>query len=235
MVIGRGLRPSKSLDQEIQFSVENDFGLMQVWFYKREILIDTKDKIDYIRKVNHPFILHAVMTAKEMVEDIDELIENLLLLEHQEVIIHPVLKDIRKPNSLNELNDALLKVVEKLNKKNIKLFLENNSMATDLNHRLDDMRQLYKHPDVHLLLDIAHIASYEHLEGILEIKYPEKLHIADKRMHIPHEHLPIGNGELDFKKIFKMLGAFKGDIIIELDEEDDVLLDSLMKIRATVE
>lgn len=231
MGIGRGLRPNKPLEKEVQFSIDNGFSLMQVWFYKGEILIDAEDKINYIKRSDHPFILHAVMTAKEMVEDIDILIENLLLLNHQEVIIHPVLENRRTPDSLNELNMSLMNVVEKLNDHDIKLFLENNSMATDINHRLDDMRVLYNHPDVHLLLDIAHIASYDHLEGILKIKYPEKIHIADKRMHMPHEHLPIGQGELDFYKIFKILKAFKGDIIIELDVDDDVLLESLSKIR----
>lgn len=53
-------------------------------------------------------------------------------------------------------------------------------------------------------------------------------------MHIPHEHLPIGQGELDFYKIFKILKAFKGDIIIELDVDDDVLLESLSKIRGFI-
>lgn len=86
-------------------------------------------------------------------------------------------------------------------------------------------------PEVEFLLDVAHISSYKHLEELVAVKMPKKLHIADKRFNIPHEHLPIGKGNIDFTYVFSnVLRKFNGDIIFEVVEEDDIVIDSKRSI-----
>lgn len=228
MRLGRGLRENRNIEEELLFSTTYNFELMQIWFYKKNVLAD----IHVLKKTNHPFILHAVMTAEEMIYDLNKLLETLKLFDHKEVIVHPVLEKNRHKDSLKNLKRAVENSANVLKEHQIELFLENNSMVTDINHRLDDMKYLYEHPDVHLLLDVAHISSYEHLEGILAIEHPKKLHVADKHFHVPHEHLPIGQGELDFKKLFDTyLPSFQGDIIMELDGNDQTLIQSRDRLK----
>jgi sugar phosphate isomerase/epimerase len=73
-----------------------------------------------------------------------------------------------------------------------------------------------------MLLDIAHIDSYEHLERIIAIKFPKCIHLADKHFSAVHEHLPIGQGELDFDRIlYRYLKGYDGKIIFEVTTDDD--------------
>ena len=80
-------------------------------------------------------------------------------------------------------------------------------------------------PDIGLLLDLAHINDYDHLRDIVKMRRPECIHIADKRFGIPHEHLPIGDGELDFKMIFQeIIPAYSGRLILEaVESEGDII------------
>jgi len=235
MRICRGIRWENNFDEEVEFSKSIGFECMQIWFYKGELNINSEDKLEAIKNADHDIIIHAVWTPNEIEDDSDKLIQILLELGHRRLILHPVLEEERTKESILDLEKALLSLVDKLDKNNIRLYVENNSMIDDINHRLDDMRIIYKHDKIQLLLDVAHISSYDHLEKILKIRQPSMLHLADKRFHIPHEHLPLGQGELDFDLIFKTyLSDFDGDIILEITGSDQDLSDSYNKLNKII-
>jgi len=92
-----------------------------------------------------------------------------------------------------------------------------------------------KNHDVELLLDIAHMDSYEHLKEIVRIKKPGILHIADKHFNVVHEHLPVGKGEIDFQMLFKeILNDFDGKIIFEVVDEDEEIIRSKEIIESII-
>ena len=135
--------------------------------------------------------------------------------------------------TIYELATNVKSIAEKLSRIGATLFIENNSIIDVINYTIEDLKIVFNaNPNVELLLDLAHIDSYEHLRNIIEVKYPQMLHISDKHFSVKHEHLPIGTGNLDFELIFsKYLGNFNGGIILEIPEEDTVIIDSMTKIK----
>ncbi len=69
--------------------------------------------------------------------------------------------------------------------------------------------------------------SYEHLKDLVNIKYPKIPHLTDKRFSEIHEHLPVGQGEIDFEKVFReILKDFEGRIIFEVYQSDEAIINS---------
>ena len=160
---------------------------------------------------------------------------------HTDLIIHPVFPPYDKPKSITgktiyELAENINSTAEKLSHIGTTLFIENNSKMDAVNYAVEDLDIVFKaNPKVELLLDLAHIDSYEHLQNIIAVKYPKMLHISDKHFSVEHEHLPIGMGDLDFELIFsKYLSDFNGSIILELPEEDSTVIDSMAKIQKAI-
>lgn len=228
---GRSIRWFNDYKEEINFSKENNFDFMQIWFVKGDLVIDKLEspKEKSILEAGYPVVIHAVYDIEDYELYTDELIRVLKYLGHSEVIIHPVCESMPiDENTINLMADKIHKTNEKLKEHDIKLYIENNSIIDVVNYKPEDLGVIFsKNPDVELLLDIAHIDNYDHLEEIIKIKYPTCLHIADKRFQIEHEHLPLGEGELDFNFIFeKHLKDFKGKIIFEVVSEDEKIIKS---------
>lgn len=71
---------------------------------------------------------------------------------------------------------------------------------------------------------------------MVSIKKPKILHIADRHFDIIHEHIPIGEGEINYDYIFnEILKEFKGKIVLEIDQSDEVIVKSRDKIRRIIE
>jgi len=234
---GRALRWYNDYDNEIEFSKQNGFGFMQIWFSKEKLLINNiEEPIEaYLKARNFPLVIHAVFEPDDFVVHDDILIEILKYLGHSEVIIHPVSSQSKEISDTanRDLSENIKRINAKFKDNGIVLYVENNSRLDKLNYTIDDLSLFFAaNPDVELCLDIAHIDSYEHLQDIIKVKYPRMLHISDKRFSVEHEHLPIGMGDLDFELIFsKYLRDFNGKIILEIPEEDDVIIDSMAKIQ----
>lgn len=78
-----------------------------------------------------------------------------------------------------------------------------------------------------LLLDVAHIDNYEHLEQIISVKFPKCLHVAGKHFDVPHEHLPLTQGDINYNFVFQnYLHDYNGRIILEVDGTDEEIIDS---------
>ena len=237
---GRSIRWFNDYDKEVKFSIDNSFDFMQIWYMKGDILIDKieGDKAKVIKEQGFPVIIHAVLDINEFDEHVPKISEILNYFSHKEVIIHPICES-------EEINGiTIFKLAEKISyanevfsKTGITLYVENNSKLDPIFYKTEEINIMFsKNPNVELLLDIAHIDSYDHLKSIIQIKKPKMLHVADKSFNAIHEHLPVGNGEIDFKYIFKkILKDFDGKIIFEVVDEDKVIINSKNIIKKIIE
>lgn len=228
---GRSIRWFNDYKNEVEFSKSNKFEFMQIWFAKGELVLDKllAPKEEQVLKSQFPVIIHAVYDIDDYDKYNDELIRILKYLNHKEVIIHPVCKFIPvNSETIYILAENIYKTNQLLKKNNIKLYIENNSVIDKINYTPDDLKIIFdRNPDVELLLDIAHIDDYDHLQEILKVKFPKCLHIADKRFSAEHEHLPIGQGDLDFELIFQnYLKGYDGKIIFEVVDTDEEVIHS---------
>ena len=217
--------------EEIEFIKSAGFEFFQIWFFKGDININTlsepKDKS--LKKANFPFILHAVFNIPDYEKYGQKLLDLLDYFEHDEVIIHPIFLDWHTTkDTIFLLAEKTQNLYVKLAAKGIKLYLENNSILDSCFNSVEELRVVFDaNPNIGLLLDIAHINSYEHLKEIVNMRFPECIHIADKHFDIAHEHLPLGDGDLDFKMIFSdILSGYGGKIILEAIESKEMIIKS---------
>lgn len=240
MQYGRSVRWFNDYQSEVDFCKRNNFDFLQVWFVKGNIGLDKarepKEKI--IKEIGFPVIFHALLDINEFEESMPRLVNILKELKHNELIIHPICQSEEiKSKTIHKLCNKVTYATGVLSKEGIKLILENNSKLDPIHYQLDEIAMMFsKNPEVELLLDIAHIDSYDHLKEIIKVKKPYMLHLADKHFGIVHEHLPIGKGDLDFKFIFhEVLNDFNGKIIFEIVDEDLVIIESKEVIRNIID
>lgn len=234
--IGRNIRWEIPYADEVEFSRTSGCEFMQIWFFKGDLLIESegKDKIELIKMLGFPIVIHAVIDLVEFESDIIEVLKILKKLDLKELIVHPNCKiEPINSQSIVRLRDEIKKASTLLRHNGIKTHIENNCRISPINYSSKDVEIIFSNDsDIELLLDIAHVDSYDHLRELVTIKYPKMLHIADKHFTIDHEHLPIGEGELDFDIIFNdILKDFTGKIIIEIDQDDLSIKDSVDKIK----
>lgn len=215
----------------MRFAREHGFDFMQLWYDKDGIGLhkDKESKVDLIKHFTFPTIIHAVLDISEFREHIPHIKGIMKELKHNRLIIHPICQNEKiNEMTINELNEAIDFTLNYLKEDAIKVFLENNSLKTPIFTSKEEFEIIFNnHKDLELVLDIAHIQSYEHLCELVTIKTPKILHIADKHFDIIHEHIPFGEGELDFSYIFnEVLNAYDGDIIIEVVTNDKDIIDA---------
>lgn len=237
---GRSIRWFNDYSDEVKFSRKNNFDFMQIWFMKGQLLLDKvgSPKEEYVLNSNFPVIVHAVYDIDDFDKYNHELLRILKVLNHKEVIIHPVCESRPvEDDTIYLLADNIYKTNELLKENNIRLYIENNSVIDTINYKPSDLKIVFdKNPHVELLLDLAHIDDYNHLEKILEVKFPKCIHIADKRFTVDHEHLAIGHGEIDFELIFnKYLKDYNGKIIFEVIADDEEIVKSKNIIKGIIE
>lgn len=227
--IGCLARFNNPYDNEVRFAIENGFKIMQVWYDRNGIRKhETEEsRLDKIINHNFPTIIHAVLDINEIEEHIPRLINILNILKQKELIVHPVChSEVIDKNTIYKLAEKVGKAIQLLNSEQITLYLENNSKLDPIFSTTKEIEIMFsKNPKLEFLIDIAHIYSYEHLKEIIGIKYPKILHITDKHFNVIHEHLPIGQGELDFRYIFnEILYNFQGKIIFEITDDDEDII-----------
>lgn len=232
---GRSIRWYNNYEDEVKFSKDNGFDFMQVWYAKGQIILDKvlEPKDEVILSHKFPIIIHALLDINEFDEHVPRILAILKKLSHDQLIIHPICESEEITiETIFKLSNKVLEAKKLCMEKGIKLFVENNSKLDPINHSIDDIRIMYKDNDVELLLDLAHIDDYNHLKEIVNIKKPKMIHIADKHFEIIHEHLPIGEGDLDFDYIFNnVLAEFDGKIIFEVVAEDELIIKSINTIK----
>lgn len=221
---------------EVEFATRHGFDLMQIWYDRNGIALnkDSFPKENSIKEFDFPTIVHAVLDINEFEEYIPKVIDILVFLKHKEVIIHPICESEEITlNTINKLSQQVSFALEQLSDKGITLYLENNSRLDPIFNTPEEIEIIFKdNPKLEFLLDIAHIESYEHLKQIVSVKMPKMLHIADKHFDVVHEHLPVGQGDIDYEYVFNSeLREFNGKIILEVIQSDEAVISSRNKIR----
>ncbi len=231
ITIGRGIRWYNSYIDEVNFCKEHNFDFLQIWFKEGEILINDipcpKEK--YLKDIGFPVIIHAVFENDDFVKYGDALLDIVEYLEIIEVIIHPICeKSTVNESTQKDLVKQVKMFSHKAMNRGIMWYLENNSVIDIFHYQKEDLKMVYDSDNyVEQLLDVAHIDNYEHLQYIIEVKYPKCLHVAGKRFAVEHEHLSLEYGDIDYNLVFrKYLKGFDGRIILEGGESDAELIES---------
>jgi sugar phosphate isomerase/epimerase len=235
MQIGCLARYFNPYKDEVEFAQSNNFNFMQIWYDRNGIALKKDlNGLETIKKHDFATIIHAVLDINEFEEHVPKLIEILKYLGHKELIIHPICESEEiTPQTIYKLSDKVRVALEGLSKENIVLYLENNSRLSPIFNQTNEIEIMFKqNPTLQFILDIAHIDSYEHLKSMIKIKMPRILHIADRHLEVIHEHLPIGEGNLDYKYIFaNILKGFDGKIILEIVQSSSDIISSKAKIE----
>lgn len=235
MQIGCLARYFNEYAEEVNFAKENGFAFMQVWYDKDGIALrKDENPVETIKKYNFPTIIHAVLDINEFEEHVPKLINILNELGHKELIIHPVCESEQiTQDSIYKLSEKVKYALRLLSDEQITLYLENNSRLDPIFNTAQEIEIMYcNNPKLEFLLDIAHIDDYEHLKAILKIKQPKVLHIADRHLEVIHEHLPIGQGNIDYEYIFnELLKGFEGKAILEIVQSSEDIINSKLMIE----
>lgn len=224
--IGRGIRWYNNYLDEVDFCVKYGFDFMQIWYKDGDLLIDNipYPKVEYVKKVGFPVIIHAVFDPIDFEVFGNDLLDKVEYLEMKEVIIHPVSKKSSvNTDTQNQLVTQAILFSEKARKKGITWYLENNSVVDGFHYQPDDIKKVYDSDNyVEQLLDVAHIDNYEHLSEIIKVKFPKCLHVAGKHFAVSHEHLSLSQGDINYTTVFtRYLPNYDGRIIFEIDGTDD--------------
>jgi len=178
--------------EEIEFVKHLGFWFFQIWFYNGVLGIETlqEPKGNGIKKVSFPVILHVVLDMPEYEKYSKKLINLLNHFGRNEVIVHPVCKAEQITNkTMHLLKEKIESLHQELAVRNIKLYVENNSLIDGFFNTVEDLGMVFDvNPEIGLLLDLAHINNYDHLSKIVEMRFSECIHIADKHFNIIHEH-----------------------------------------------
>lgn len=210
---------------EVKFAKENKFDFMQLWYDNRGLCLheDDKEFIDTINKHKFPTIIHAVLNVNEFRDHIPKLLNILKQLNHKELIIHPICENDKiDEETIYKLDKSVKFALDILSSNGITVYLENNSKLDPIFTDTHEIEEIFRqNKELDFLLDIAHIDDIDHLRNMVNIKRPNILHIADRHFNVIHEHLPIGQGDIDFKYIFSnILPNYEGKIILEIVKSD---------------
>lgn len=230
MELGCLARNFCSYEEEVEFARNNEFKLLQIWYDNKGLsLMKDENPIQAIKDRKFPAIIHAVLDINEFEEHIPKLIDILMELGHKEVIIHPVCHSEKITyKTIFKLSDKVKFALNLFKANEIVLYLENNSKLDQFFNSANEIEIVFKrNPDLEFLIDLAHLENYGQLKQLIEIKKPKILHISDKHTSVIHEHLPIGNGEIDFSYIFKnILKNFEGRAILEIVQSSEDIINS---------
>ena len=216
------------LFDDIGFAKKNGFSFLQIWYDKNGISLKKEsDPLESLLKIEFPTVIHAVLDINDFDEHVPKLKTIMDKLGHKEIIIHPVCKtEIIENETIEKLNGKIKFALEVLSNK--KIFLESNSKIDPIFNTVEDIKYIFvNNPNLEFILDIAHIDNLVHLTEMISIKKPGYFHLADKRLNVIHEHLPVGEGNIDFDKIFSEIIIWNGlKIIFEIVQGENELVKS---------
>lgn len=228
-------RHFRAYGDEVRFARENGFKFMQLWYDRQGLLFeDARAQVKVVKEYHFPAIIHALLDINEFNTHIPILLDIVKNLGHKELIIHPVCKsEVIEERTIFKLVERVKYAVSVFSSEGITLFLENNSKLDPVFTNADEVEIMFKEvPGLEFLMDIAHMDNYENLKQMVDIRMPKILHIADRHLEIVHEHLPVGEGNIDFKYIFNnIMNYFDGKIILEIFQSDADIIYSKAKLQ----
>ena len=212
--------------EEIRLAKSLGFDFFQLWFFNGILCADTlpEPREKAIKEAGFPIIIHAVLDLPDFETYQEKFLYLLGYFGHKETIIHPICnKEPVTKQTVFTLKEKIEKIANEFSRRGIKLYVENNHLIGGFFNTVDDLKIIFEpNPEIGLLLDLAHINDYDHLREIVQMRYPECIHIADKHFGPGHEHITLGEGELDFDMIFsKVIPDYNGRIILEAADSTD--------------
>lgn len=226
--IGCLARYFNSFGHEVKFAKENGFKFLQIWYDKDGLLLkDVEEQTHIIKHFNYSAIIHAVLDINEIIEHVPILLKVLKQLDHRELIIHPICKSEQiTDGTIYKLAVNVKAALDVFTNEGIKLYLENNSKLDPIFTTTQEIEIMFeRNPDLEFLLDVAHIDNYNHLKEMISIRKPKILHIADRHLEAVHEHLPLGQGNIDYEYIFRnILQGYEGKVILEITQSDEDII-----------
>lgn len=206
----------------VEFAAQHGFDVLQIW-YDRAGFGYGPQKLprQQIADMVFPSIIHAVLPVHELVDECLRLCEHLAFLGHDRLIVHPA-HHADYPYHSGDMCRQIEHLLPHLEGSGLTLYVENNCRISPVLYRADEVASLFQtHSSLEFLLDVAHIDGYQHLEALIAAKYPAMLHVADSHFSVVHEHLPLGDGEIDFSYVFSHhLHEFDSTMIFEIVESD---------------
>lgn len=200
-------------------ALNNNFGFLQVSYFNSKIALFREyiDPIEIIRQNLVPIVLHAVLDYNLINENTYDIIDIINNIPCKDLIIHPISQKVYNENILDDFVENMKQIVLIAKANGIKTYIENNARNIYILNSAEQFKYVFsKLPDLELVLDIAHLNSLDELETLINIKYPKILHVADRNYNIEHEHLFLGEGEIDYEYIFtNHLKNFSGKLIFE--------------------
>ena len=130
---------------------------------------------------------------------------------------------------------SLKELVEYGKKYNVEIMLENAAEKGEIKDFKDFKYVVDRVPSLKVHLDVGHAFIYDEMKGVENYIRAFKNKIVHIHMHDNHgkadEHLPIGAGSVDYKKVVKLLKGIKYNktITFEIFSKDLDLLEISMK------
>lgn len=220
---------------DVQFAKSNGFSFLQLMYTNEGLLNkEVSMQADEIKKIGFPGIIHACLDINDIEKHSEELVDVVKYLNHKNVILHPICRSEKiEDNTIYKLSKIVSDLLFKMNKEGISLFLENNSKLDPIFTTTREIDIMFReNPNLEFVLDVAHIDNYVHLKEMVMIKYPKLLHITDRQLDEIHNHVPLGQGNIDFKYIFSdILPNYSSKIIIEVFQSDEDIINSKEYIK----
>ena len=225
---------TKHISKEINFAKENKFDFIQLWYDSNglEIIARKSDEFKVLLEEKFPAIVHALLDIDELSFHSRPIMDIAKRLHHKSVIIHPFSRDYSNSEQCKKLREIMENDYSQFMANGIDVYVENNCRSHPLLYEPREIEYFFDSKcNFRFLLDIAHIDSYDHLEDLVKTRYPDMLHLADTHFAAEHEHLPIGQGELDFTLIFsEYLDVFDGKIIFEITQSEEDIVNARLQI-----
>ena len=222
-------------EEDVKFASSNGFSFLQLMYSKEGLLQNEAQKqARQIKDIGFPGIIHACLDLNDIEEYAYELISTALYLEHKDLILHPICRsEIITDNTIFKLSKIVSDLLIEMKKEDITLFVENNSKLDPILTTTREIEIMFdENPELEFVLDIAHIDNYLHLRKLIQIKHPKILHLTDRPLEDIHNHVPIGQGNIDFKYVFNdILPNYSERVIIEVIQSDEAIISSKNHIK----
>jgi sugar phosphate isomerase/epimerase len=219
--------------EEHAFAQANGFKILQLWFDRNGLSLHDLDDVIDVHKSSIETILHVVAGVGELVEVLSSAVPLAKSLGHEQIIIHPTNSNSKPSDLHRELMSAGESIELILERNQLTPYFENNSKLENVFQTVENVNSFYSAFDwAGSLLDVAHMDSYEHLQALAKIRMPKFLHIADRHLENVHEHLTLGEGNIDFNRVFReCLNGFEGKAIFEVPWNPAARLTSLQYLK----
>lgn len=223
-----GLYPRTSIEA---LSLLNDTGykeaeLMPQCFYETttDFAKETKKINIRVSSIHFPLVFFGMLYNgySGMIPEAKKLSENIAemgrIMDTEVVVIHPMimLQSPYKVKFKETILNNLRYLCDACQKADIKVALENNPRGGDSPQELKKAYDMINHENLVYMLDTteAHESNQNPLDFI-ELTTPEHLHLSD--FSNVSKHLPIGEGIIEWEKVFSMLKQkqYNGIYVIE--------------------